>query len=135
MSSTFPGSCSGSREIRMQVAAEREAPAAFPDYFEKYSRWVVMGFSVLYWAATHHIASTKPLWNDEIITRYLVALPVRELLRALAAGTDGQTPLFFLVTRLTGSSGSPLGLRLPEMIGIWAAALCLYLFVSRRTSR
>ena len=96
---------------------------------------MVIGFSVLYWAATWHVASTKPLWNDEIITRYLVSLPMGQLLRVLPSGIDTQPPLFYFLTSLTGSGGDPTGLRLPSMLGMWMAALCLYAFVSRRTSR
>ncbi|PWT99259.1 MAG: hypothetical protein C5B51_27550 [Terriglobia bacterium] len=118
------------------IAAERESTAGFPEFLETHARWVVIGFSALYWAATWHTASTKPLWNDEIVTRYIAGIPgIRELLKTLSTGIDGQTPLFFLVTRLTGANGSPLGLRLPGMIGVWTAALCLYAFVSRRTYR
>lgn len=102
---------------------------------EQYAGWLVLGFSVLYWAATYHVASTLPLWNDEIVTRYMVALPQPALIHALKTGADGQPPLFFFLTGLAGSNGSPVGLRLPGMIGMWLAGLCLYVLVSRQTSR
>ena len=97
--------------------------------------WIVLGFSVLYWAATWHSASTKPLWTDEILTRYMVSMPLAELVRTLHYGIDTQPPLFYFLTRLSGGGGDPVGLRLPGMVGMWVAALCLYTFVARRTSR
>src|SRR5215467_6727500 len=80
---------------------------------EKNWLWCIAAFSCIYWSATWHAASTKPLWNDEILTHYLATLPSwTDLWHALLNGGDQQTPLFYAVTRFTGAGGQPWGLRL-----------------------
>lgn len=131
MSLTYPANCGAPGLKPLSPQTGRGITALVEDY----AGWLVLGFSVVYWAATYHVASTLRLWNDEIVTRYMVALPQGALIHALKAGADGQPPLFFLLTGLAGSNGSPVGLRLPGMIGMWVAGLCLYVLVSRQTSR
>jgi len=131
MSLTYPANCGAPGLKPLAPKTGRGITALV----EHYAGWLVLGFSAVYWAATYHAASTLPLWNDEIVTRYMVALSRAALIEALKAGADGQPPLFFFLTGLAGSNGSPVGLRLPGMIGMWVAGLCLYALVSRHASR
>jgi hypothetical protein len=120
---------------RAPLVSINRLPEAFHRFLEARAAWVIAGFSVVYWLATYHVAATKPLWNDEIVTRYVAALPFGSILRVLPTGIDTQTPLFYWLTHHTGANGDPVGLRLPGMAGLWIAALALYAFVARRTTR
>ncbi len=105
------------------------------DMLEQRAAWGIAVITAFYLVSIFKIAATKPLWTDEIITRFLVALRPADLIRALKAGTDGQPPLFYFLAGLAGRTGSALGLRLPSIVGMWVAGLCLYVFIARRGSR
>lgn len=81
-------------------------------------------------------ASTAPLSVDELVTAHLVRLPTLERLwAALCDGPDPSPPLYHLAARagvwvLGGES--PLALRLPSVLGFWAACLATFAAVTRR---
>ena len=94
-------------------------------------------FHFLYLVSTFVVASRKLMWNDELFTFHIARLAnVSELWSALMTGADQIPPVFYLITRasffLFGINH--LSIRLPEVVGFWIMSLCLYQFVSRRSS-
>ncbi len=98
---------------------------------------VLTVWTAIYFALTLTIATTKPLWNDELFTFYISRRPtLGAVWSALLTGAE-QLPLFFYVltraaTGLLGSS--PAAFRVPEMLGFWLMSICLFWFVRARTS-
>ncbi|MDQ2844613.1 MAG: glycosyltransferase family 39 protein [Acidobacteriota bacterium] len=83
-------------------------------------------------------AQYKPLWLDEIMGLLIAKLPVGADIWAICkSGADNQPPLYHYAmrasVRLLGNDA--LGMRVPSVIGYALFCLCLYWFVSRRTSR
>ena len=79
-------------------------------------------------------AFRRPLWADEILTRYVAALPGFDAIsKALAAHTESSPPLFHLVTKLSCRvlGWNQFGLRFPAMAGYLAMIVCVYFIVSR----
>ncbi len=117
---------------RVLDAAESLAVVA-----ERRWRWLVVACSALYVAAIGSIAAGKPFENDELFTLYMSRLPTMDDVRAaLLSGGEQLPPFFFLVTRVTLGLGSNphLWLRLPAMAGVLVMCLCVFRFVSRRTT-
>ena len=115
--------------------------AMIPDRFEifckKRTGWILMGFSFLYVAVTCAIASRRMLWNDELFTLYLSRLGhLPDILAALSTGADQNPPSFYMLTHgfMKWLGETQLVIRLPEVIGILLMSLCLFRFVSRRSS-
>jgi hypothetical protein len=84
------------------------------------------------------LASVKLVWTDEFFTVYLArARSFSDLLRALSTGGEPNPPAFFWIVHgsvaIFGENG--IGLRFPSVVAFWVMQLCLYAFVSRRTSR
>jgi hypothetical protein len=99
---------------------------------------ILISASILYLAITCGLAARVPLWYDELFTVYLADLPrVGDIGHALAAGADGNPPLYHLVTRLFRETLGPseLATRLPAVLGFWVMSLGVYCFVSRRCRR
>lgn len=97
----------------------------------------VVLLSMLFLYGTGSSAAKEPLWFDEIFT-YTVARfdsPLA-IVRALLEKVDVHPPLDYLVRHIfiTWLGGSEFVFRLPSLIAVWAAALCLYVFVLRRSS-
>lgn len=94
-------------------------------------------FSFLYLIATGYRASRKAFWFDEIFTVYISRLQdIHDIWSALKHGVDFNPPMFYLLTKtgekLVGSGH--LGARLPEIVGFGILCLCLFRFVSFRTT-
>jgi hypothetical protein len=105
------------------------------DQIEKRQLWFLAGFSLLYLPVTALVASQKPLWNDELYTLYIARLhSMSDVWEALSTGAEQLPPFFYVLTRssLALFGTSELALRLPEVIGFWIMALCLFRFVSKR---
>src|SRR5262245_25892735 len=107
------------------------------EQLERKRFWVLCGVSLLYLLVTCLIASRKPIWNDELFTYYLAILPhISDIWSALLTGAEQTPPLVHLATRasvaLLGSSH--LAIRLVEVLGFWVMSLCLFQFVSKRSS-
>jgi hypothetical protein len=107
------------------------------DYFERRKLWCLGSVSVLYGVSTFVLASRKLMWNDELFTLHISRLPdLSQLWSALMTGADQSPPLFYLITHASLSlfGVNHLSMRLPEAVGFWIMSLCLFQFVSRRSS-
>lgn len=90
--------------------------------------------AMVFLACTSVRALRRPLWFDEILTRYIAALPSFDAIyKALADHTESSPPLFHLVSKVSASAlgWNGLGLRFPAMAGYLAMIICVYLVVSR----
>jgi hypothetical protein len=86
-------------------------------------------------AALRYVAlSSRRLWFDEIYTHTITLLPtLGDVWRALCAGFDFQSLLFYWVTRLSWALGhSELAMRMPQIVGVLVFSWCLFFFVGRR---
>ncbi len=93
--------------------------------------------SGLYLYAVSILAARQPLWFDEILTYYISNLGgPRTIVAALLAKAENHPPLDYLARHFSMSlfGGSELAFRLPSIIAMLVAALCLYVIVLRRTS-
>lgn len=107
------------------------------DQCDRRKLWFLIGFSLIYLMSTLVLASRKLLWNDELFTFYISRLPsVPAIWSALMTGADQISPFFYLITRgsffLLGVNH--VSVRLPEIVGVWIMILCLFRFVSKRSS-
>lgn len=100
--------------------------------------FVFLVISVAYFADMLMRASGKPFWFDELFTVYLCRLPtLGDTFTAVKHGADFNPPLFYMLSRAAQAivgMGS-IGIRLPEIIGVWIFGSCLFLFVARRLGR
>jgi hypothetical protein len=90
-----------------------------------------------YFFATCYRASRKLLWFDEIFTVSLSSLPdLQSVWAALIHGADFNPPLLYVLTRISeGILGDGvIGVRFPAILGFWIFCLCLFRFVSVRTT-
>jgi hypothetical protein len=77
--------------------------------------------AMVFLACTSVRALRRPLWFDEILTRYIAALPsFGAIYKALADHTESSPPLFHLVSKVSASAlgWNGLGLRFPQWLGI-----------------
>ncbi|HWY54558.1 MAG TPA: glycosyltransferase family 39 protein [Terriglobales bacterium] len=97
--------------------------------------WVsILVLSLAFLVSTSIKARRGQLWNDEILTVYVAALPGFDAIwKALAAHVESSPPLFHLVTRASGLTfgWSPVGLRFPAIVGYLTMILCVYFIVRR----
>lgn len=94
-------------------------------------------FSILYLLGTCLLASQKLMWHDELFTFYISRLPsVSDIWSALMTGGEQIPPFFHIITRISLSlfGINELAIRLPEVVGFWLMSLCLFWFVSKRSS-
>jgi hypothetical protein len=80
-------------------------------------------------------APRKLFWFDELVTFYVSSLrPFHLLFRALQAGADQMTPLYYIIVVLGRMlPGDPLvTLRLPSILGYLLTLLGVYWFVTKR---
>jgi hypothetical protein len=106
------------------------------EHLEKRKLWVLCGVSILYLGLTCLIASRKLMWFDELFTYYIATLPhVSDIWSALLAG-EPNPPLLYLTTRASFAlfGINHISIRLPEVLGFWVMSLCLFQFVSTRSS-
>lgn len=97
----------------------------------------VVLLSALYLYVVGLLAARQPLWFDEILTYYISNLGgPKTIVSALLAKAENHPPLDFLARHLSMSlfGGSELAFRLPSIVAMLVAALCLYVIVLRRTS-
>lgn len=100
-------------------------------------RLLLLGvLSIVYFAATSVLAMRKPMWNDELFTYFIAQAPTLSgIWTALLTGADQNPFPFYVLTRwsLALFGVNEWALRLPEMIGVWVAGLCLFHIVARQT--
>jgi hypothetical protein len=113
------------------------SPIHVVDGLHRYRFLVLVLLSCLYLAATCFRASRKLFWFDELFTVYISRLPdMASVWSALKHGADLNPPLFYGLVRLSESlfGEGQVGTRMPEIIAFWICCLCLFRFVSSRTS-
>lgn len=94
-------------------------------------------FSSLYLLTTCYRAYRKLFWFDELFTVYISRMPdMASVWSALKQGVDLNPPLFYGLIRVSESllGEGHIGTRLPSIIGFLICCLCLFRFVSVRTS-
>lgn len=96
----------------------------------------ISALTLLYLAVTVKIASRRLLWEDEFFTLYLSKVSFGETWSALLTGADQHPPLFYALTHfcLSVFGIHHVSVRLPAIAGVWLMCVCIYRFVSRRTS-
>jgi hypothetical protein len=96
-----------------------------------------VGGVALYAVAVGSLAVRDPLWNDELYTWYFARLPTfGDVWRELSTGVE-QLPPFYYMTERTSLwllGDNDLALRLPSMLGMLLAGVCLFIVVARRTN-
>jgi hypothetical protein len=110
---------------------------AIRDYCERRKVLLLCIVSIVYLVSTCLLASRKPMWNDELFTYYISGLPtISDIWSALLTGGEVIPPFFHIITRISLSlfGVSELAIRLPEVLGFWVMSLCLFRFVSQRSS-
>ncbi len=103
----------------------------------RYWHVLIVLLSIGYFCDASFRASRKLFWFDEIFTIYVSRLPdLSSLWTVLKAGVDFNPPLLYILTKLSNSllGESLLSTRLPEILGFWIFCVCLYWFVSVRSS-
>lgn len=110
---------------------------AVRDVCERHRLLLLAAVSLVYFAATSVLASRKPMWNDELFTYFIAQAPsLSGIWSALLTGADQNPFPFYVLTRWSlGLFGvNEWALRLPEMIGVWGAGVCLFHIVAHRSS-
>jgi hypothetical protein len=101
-------------------------------------RYVVLVlFSIAYAFETCYFASRKLFWYDELYTIYISRLPdFASIWHALLAGVDFNPPLLYELTRLSELllGEGTVAARLPAIVGFGVFCLCLFRFVSIKSS-
>ena len=104
---------------------------------ERHQLWLLAACSVLYAVVIAMIAVRKELENDELFTLYIAQLPsMSDVWAALMGGGEQLPPFFYVLTRasLSAFGDTSFAVRLPAIVGLWVMCLCLFIFVSRRSS-
>ncbi|MCC6139558.1 MAG: glycosyltransferase family 39 protein [Nitrospira sp.] len=94
-------------------------------------------FSIAYFATTSVLAMRKPMWNDELFTYFIAQAPTLSgIWAALLTGADQSPFPFYVLARWSMAlfGVNEWALRLPEMVGVWGAAVGLFFLVKRRSS-
>jgi len=91
----------------------------------------------LYLYVASIVAARKPLWHDEIVTYYVAKQDgPAAIIRALLAKADNHPPVDYITRHffLNVFGDSALAFRMPSILALLIAALCLYFIVLRRAS-
>jgi len=98
---------------------------------------VVGAFSVCYFMVFIAVAQRKLFWFDELFTYYVSGLPSwNAIVAELRNGVDYHPPSYFLMMRAASSlwPDPHVSFRIPSIVGVWLLSVCLFVFVTRRTS-
>ncbi|MDH4193261.1 MAG: glycosyltransferase family 39 protein [Nitrospirota bacterium] len=109
---------------------------ALRDTCERKKLLLLGGVSLVYFVTTSLLASRKPMWNDELFTYFIAQAPTLSgIWSALLTGADQNPFPFYVLTRwsLAVFGVQEWALRLPEMVGVWVAGLCVFSIVARQT--
>jgi len=104
---------------------------------QNYQLPVLALLSILYFWQTCDLAARRPIWYDEFFTYRISQVPtLAALWAALADGVDLNPPGHYLIIRgfMALFGNSLFVARLPAILAFWVLGLCLYRFVSLRTS-
>jgi hypothetical protein len=108
-------------------------PEKVGDMVNRKPGYVVVFYTVIYFALTLPTAARKPFWYDELFTWATATRDsFAEVLGVLRQGWDLQPPLYFLLVRAGRAlADSELGFRLPSVVGLWLGSLCLFFHLRR----
>ena len=107
------------------------------DVCERHRLLLLGVLSIVYFTATSVLAIRKPMWNDELFTYFIAQAPTLSgIWAALLTGADQSPFPFYVLTRWSMAlfGVNEWALRLPEMIGVWGAGICLFHIVRHRSS-
>lgn len=110
----------------------------FVEGADRFALWIVAAILAEMAVVAGLKAFYMPMWLDEIMGTFIAKLPHTSDIWAICkSGADNQPPLYHYVTRsaIKAFGSDPLGMRLPSLTGYIVFCVCLYWFVSRRTSR
>ena len=110
---------------------------AISEFCEDRTLLLLCAFSSVYFLTTCALATQKPMWNDELFTFYISRLPsTSDIWSAVLTGGEQIPPVFHIITRISMFlfGVNELATRIPEVVGFWVMSLCLFWFVSKRTS-
>jgi len=82
------------------------------------------------------LATCKPLWFDEVCTLLVARLPsVSTIWLGLSKGIDSNPPLFYVIERAASrlAQNEQIGFRIPSIVGLCCALVCVFLFVRKRS--
>lgn len=99
--------------------------------------WLLLPFSIYYFAVTVRFAAGKLFWYDEIFTVRLATLPgLGDIWAALATGLEQLPPLTHIMVRWSQTSFGMghVASRLPMIVAFWVMCVCLFVIVARRGS-
>jgi Dolichyl-phosphate-mannose-protein mannosyltransferase len=100
--------------------------------------WIFVGIiGIAYLFMACYQAKRKLFWFDEIFTVYISRLPdFSSIVDALKHGADFNPPLFYEWIRVSAFflNDEHLATRMPSILGVGTLCLCLYRFVSIRSS-
>ena len=105
---------------------------------ENHSKLALLLFSVVFLGVTGLLGSTKLLEFDELFTYYPAHQPkVGDVWSFFAEGLDVHTPILALLVRTSTTllGHSHLAVRMPMILGYWLLCLCIYAFVSYRSTK
>jgi hypothetical protein len=117
---------------RVVAAAKLTANAC-----ERHPAWLLSAYSALYLVVVGLIAVRKQLENDALFTLNIARLPTMpDVWSALLTGAEQLPPFFYVLTRASLSlfGENNIALRLPSILGFWVMSLCLFWFVSKRST-
>jgi hypothetical protein len=101
-------------------------------------QFVLLGvFSLCYFVSMLALAQRKLFWFDELFTYYLATLPSLDAIVAeLRNGVDHHPPSYFVLMRAASNlwPDPHVSFRIPSIAGYWLLSICLFRFVTRRTS-
>ncbi len=109
---------------------------ALRDVCERQKVLLLGVLSIVYFASTSVLAMRKPMWNDELFTYFIAQAPTLSgIWTALLTGADQSPFPFYVLTRwsLALFGVNEWALRLPEMVGVWGAGLCIFHLVAARS--
>ena len=108
-----------------------------PEALSRNKYVVLVLFSLAYAMGTCYLASRKLFWYDELFTVHISRLPdLASIWQAQLMGADANPPLLYELTRLSEFllGAGHVAARLPAIVGFGVLCLCLYRFVSIRSS-
>jgi uncharacterized membrane protein len=96
---------------------------------------VVLAILILFVSGSIGVATTKPLWYDELVTLYVAAQPdVGHIWTALKAGVDLNPPLYILTVHFANRvfGIGAVATRLPATVGFLVLIVCVFSFLRTR---
>jgi hypothetical protein len=103
----------------------------------RHRRLLLVLCTFAYGYLTWHRASRKLFWFDELVTIHIAGLHNLTLIwNALMKGVDFNPPLIYILTWFSQAivGNGHVGARLPAILGFWVFCLCLFRFVSMRST-